>query len=102
LSNSPALKRGSFKKACSLALSMNELPVLLMFRACPVPDHSPGNLCRYARGTLRSCKWMWGALPGWFMSYFISINPHVSWHPYHLDSVMFCHFHCGLMDVCEG
>ena len=36
---------------------------------------------------------MWGALP----SYFISINSHVSRHPYQLDSVMSCQLHQGLM-----
>jgi hypothetical protein len=42
-------------------LSMNTLPVLLMFHVRSASDHSPGNLCRYAKGRLRSHKWMWGA-----------------------------------------
>jgi hypothetical protein len=37
-----------------------------------------GNLCRYAKGRLRSYKWMWGALLCEMISYFTSITAHVS------------------------
>lgn len=40
---------------------MRGLPILLVFPARPAPDHSPGNLCRYAKGKCRTCKWEWGA-----------------------------------------
>jgi hypothetical protein len=53
-----------------------------MFSMCPVPDHSCGIPCRYTLGRFRSCDWMWGALPSQLVSYFISINSHISWHPY--------------------
>ena len=33
------------------------------------------------------------------VSYFISINSHVSWNPYQLDSVTFCQFNKWLMAV---
>ena len=45
---------------------------------------------------------MWGALFGWFISYFISINSHISCHPYQLDPVKFCQFHRGLTAVCPS
>ena len=52
---------GSFMK--TLSLPLNVLPVLLLFCACPVPDHSPCNLYIYAKGRLRPCEWVWAALP---------------------------------------
>ena len=36
---------------------------------------------------LGSCKWMWWALPGYLISNFISINSHVSWHPYQILNI---------------
>ena len=54
-SKSPAfLAEGLWRKhlAC-LPLPTDGLPIL-MFSACPVPDHFPGNLCRYATGRIRS------------------------------------------------
>ena len=33
------------------------------------------------------------------ISYLISINFHLSWHPHQLDPLMFCQFHQGLMAV---
>lgn len=65
LNNSLALfSRESFEQAHRLPLSMNWLPVLLVFPTLPAPSQTPGHLCRYAKGRLRSYKWIWGALPG--------------------------------------
>jgi len=47
-----------FEECPSMTLS------ILMFLACSTLDHSPVNLCRYAKGRLRSSYWMWGTLPG--------------------------------------
>jgi hypothetical protein len=38
-------------------LSMNRLLILFVFPTCTAPDHSSDNLCRYAKGRLRSQKW---------------------------------------------
>ena len=98
LSNSPAFfTEGAFflTKALSLPLSTYGLPTL-MIPACTVPDHSPGNLCRYTKCRLGSYEWMWEAFSGWLISYFISINPHVSHNLYQLNSVTFCQLHQGL------
>jgi hypothetical protein len=65
---------------------MNVLPLLFVFSAHPSPDLTPGKLCRYAEGRLRSCKWKAGALLG----YLIFINSHISLHPYQIDPVVFC------------
>jgi len=45
------------KKAVSHHLSTSGLLILLVFPAHPAPDHPPGNLCRYAKGSLFSHKW---------------------------------------------
>jgi len=56
-SNSQTSSRGSFGQTNGLPLSMNRLPVLIVFAACAALDHSPGNVCRHAKGRLSSCKW---------------------------------------------
>jgi hypothetical protein len=43
LSSSPRY----FKKALSLFLPLYRLPFCLTFPASPVPDHTPGNFCRF-------------------------------------------------------
>ena len=65
-------------KKANLHLSTYGLPMLLMFHVCPVPDFLPGKLCRYSKCMLRSCEWMWGPFCSHSISYFISINSHVS------------------------
>jgi hypothetical protein len=47
---------------------------------------------------MASWKWPWEALHGEFMSCFIFINLHVSWHPYQWEPIMICQFHQGLME----
>lgn len=54
--------RESFKKASSLFLSTNWVPILLMFSTHAVPDHLPGNHCIYTKCRLRARQRMWGAL----------------------------------------
>ena len=68
-----------------------------VFPAHPPPDHSSGNLCKYAKGGLRFSKWMSGVLPGYMISYYISLNPNASRDPCQLDPVIFCQFHNELI-----
>ena len=56
LSNSPALSAEVFvRKPIACLCPCMDYQCSSLFPTCPVPDHSPGNLCRYTKYRLRSC-----------------------------------------------
>jgi len=75
--------RGFSKKTLILPLFTNRLPTLLMFPACPLPDLSSGNLCRYTKHRFRSYVWMWAALSNLLVISLPSIpmcpHTHITW-----------------------
>ena len=89
---------GLLRKPLASLISIYGLPMLLVFPAHPV-HHPFGNLCRYTKCRLSFCEWLWGASCGLLISWFISINSHVSWHPCWLDPGMCYQFHQELMAV---
>jgi hypothetical protein len=54
LSNSPALSAGFVRKPLACLCPCIDCQCSLLFPTCPVPDHSPRNLCRQTKCRFRS------------------------------------------------